>query len=705
MKPSRSHTPVTSLRSILLVALAVGAAIALPAASASAQFASLPPLPSDNLVRNASFEGSTSGWSSWQGRLSLVSGGAYGSHSVKVTASSGVSSYTLDDWPDSVSSTTAGVVYEATAAVRGIAGRRVCIIIREWSSSTFVASSQACVTASASWQHLGPATYSVRRNGGKLDVYLAQSGALAGDSFEVDGVVLRRQTAEAVVMPPTNTTLPTISGTAQVGQTLVPTHGTWAGSPTSFAYQWLRCNAAGVSCAAISGASLATYTLVTADEGATIRLAVTASNSGGSATATSLQTPAVEPVPPAPAPSSSPTELESPSGAVAAPPAPPRTYAVPANAVVVRTASELATAVASSTPRDIVLEDGVYTRTSALGISVGHRLWARTLGGATLRFGLILGGNFGTGGQELRGLRIDVTDPALAFQGAAVNTWGAAGQHVGIYDSWILGNRALSAGVRAHQTNGLKVQRVVVRGFIDWGVFFQAYYPAYLTDNPAVKPLITDADISSVHRPVRGASDGRAEAGLWAGVGCTCARIKIRDTGWSGVETAGNVNNGVFEDLDIGDVHGTVPAGGPGLAGTRTGVGIYVEHYTRSTVFRRVHVHAGGGVKPRVGANTEWADPGYVGTNPMDSFVGAAFDVVFEDSTFDTTHDGLFLTDATRTTVRRVTFVGQKYAGIRDFMTSGTGHSTTRGDNTLRMQSGAVAYTTVHGNNVSGYNS
>jgi hypothetical protein len=37
---------------------------------------------------------------------------------------------------------------------------------------------------------------------------------------------------------PTNTALPTVSGTAQVGQTLTGTNGTWTNNPTSYRYMW-----------------------------------------------------------------------------------------------------------------------------------------------------------------------------------------------------------------------------------------------------------------------------------------------------------------------------------------------------------------------------------------------------------------------------------------------------------------------------------
>ena len=40
------------------------------------------------------------------------------------------------------------------------------------------------------------------------------------------------------------------------------------------------------------------------------------------------------------------------------------------------------------------------------------------------------------------------------------------------------------------------------------------------------------------------ASNGTAEAGLWDANGCDCARISVRDTGWSGIETVGNATGG-----------------------------------------------------------------------------------------------------------------------------------------------------------------
>ena len=71
---------------------------------------------------------------------------------------------------------------------------------------------------------------------------------------------------------------------------LTEVHGSWTNSPTSFAYQWMRCDAAGANCAAIAGATAQTYTLTATDVGATLVVRETATNAGGSGTAVSALT-------------------------------------------------------------------------------------------------------------------------------------------------------------------------------------------------------------------------------------------------------------------------------------------------------------------------------------------------------------------------------------------------------------------------------
>jgi hypothetical protein len=119
----------------------------------------------------------------------------------------------------------------------------------------------------------------------------------------VGGSTPATSAASGAVVPvaPSNTVLPSVSGAAVEGQTLSASTGTWSGSPTSYTYQWERCNSAGEACANVSGATGSTYKLVAGDVGRRLRVAVTASNAGGAASATSAATVAIEAAPSAPA--------------------------------------------------------------------------------------------------------------------------------------------------------------------------------------------------------------------------------------------------------------------------------------------------------------------------------------------------------------------------------------------------------------------
>jgi alpha-tubulin suppressor-like RCC1 family protein len=100
--------------------------------------------------------------------------------------------------------------------------------------------------------------------------------------------------ATAGTSVPVNNTPPTISGDAVRDLTLTASDGTWSNSPTSYTYQWLRCNSAGASCVNITSATSSSYVLVLADVNSTIRIVVTATNSyPGSPSATSAKTAVV----------------------------------------------------------------------------------------------------------------------------------------------------------------------------------------------------------------------------------------------------------------------------------------------------------------------------------------------------------------------------------------------------------------------------
>jgi hypothetical protein len=109
---------------------------------------------------------------------------------------------------------------------------------------------------------------------------------------------------------PTNQTVPTISGTTEVGSTLTANSGSWNGTtPISYSYEWRRCGVGGNSCSSIGGANSSTYKLRSADRGTTLRVRVTAKNSDGSAQVESAQTVVITtPVtPPPPAATGCPT--------------------------------------------------------------------------------------------------------------------------------------------------------------------------------------------------------------------------------------------------------------------------------------------------------------------------------------------------------------------------------------------------------------
>lgn len=101
-------------------------------------------------------------------------------------------------------------------------------------------------------------------------------------------------TTTTVASPPSNTGLPGISGKLQDGQLLTASAGSWRGSPSSYAYQWLRCDSNGAACGSIRDANGRQYTLTSSDIGHRLRVQVTASNSHGSGSATSSATGVVQ---------------------------------------------------------------------------------------------------------------------------------------------------------------------------------------------------------------------------------------------------------------------------------------------------------------------------------------------------------------------------------------------------------------------------
>ena len=154
---------------------------------------------------------------------------------------------------------------------------------------------QRCNTTGAGCANIGGAT---------AKTYLL-TGADAGHTMRVrvtginaEGAVNARSGPTGVVAPsaaPRNTARPTISGEPEAGQELTAEDGTWTNAPTSFSYQWERCDIDAIVCGPITGATSKIYGVRNADVGFRVRVQVTAKNANGSGTAVSAPSGIVVP--------------------------------------------------------------------------------------------------------------------------------------------------------------------------------------------------------------------------------------------------------------------------------------------------------------------------------------------------------------------------------------------------------------------------
>jgi hypothetical protein len=155
--------------------------------------------------------------------------------------------------------------------------------------------------------------------------------------------------------PPAITQAPEITGTAQVGQTLTASAGTWQGTePITATYQWLRCSASmPKNCSDISGATDLSYTAVPQDEGQPLRVRLTVTNAVGEEDSARSQVTAPVAAAPAPTPDPTPTPTPDPTPA----PTPDPTPAPAPDPIVAPTPASGATTttLAGPTPTPTVL--------------------------------------------------------------------------------------------------------------------------------------------------------------------------------------------------------------------------------------------------------------------------------------------------------------------------------------------------------------
>ena len=172
---------------------------------------------------------------------------------------------------------------------------------------------QTLTAATGAWRGLAPLVY--RTNWQRCDRHgrrCAPIPAVTGGSYTLTpadvGTTVRAAvtaknafgsttvdsppTRPVAPLPPANVIPPGISGTAVSGNTVQLDPGQWkATPPVYYSFQWQRCDASGNSCSDLNGATQDTYTIPYSDVGPTLRVAVTATGPGGSATVASPTVP------------------------------------------------------------------------------------------------------------------------------------------------------------------------------------------------------------------------------------------------------------------------------------------------------------------------------------------------------------------------------------------------------------------------------
>jgi uncharacterized repeat protein (TIGR01451 family) len=115
----------------------------------------------------------------------------------------------------------------------------------------------------------------------RVVIDVANGGGAAQVTTAMTPVVLGAPVIPSTGGQPDPALLPSITGQAREGLTLVGSAGSWSAFPAglTYSYEWLRCTGGGLdSCSAIGGATRDVYLLGSADVGRTIRVRVTAKN-------------------------------------------------------------------------------------------------------------------------------------------------------------------------------------------------------------------------------------------------------------------------------------------------------------------------------------------------------------------------------------------------------------------------------------------
>jgi prepilin-type N-terminal cleavage/methylation domain-containing protein len=166
-----------------------------------------------------------------------------------------------------------------------------------WTGSPTIAYSyqwQRSANGTSGWSNIGGATainYTLTSSDYNNYVRLQ----VTGDNTYTNATALSAASAQVNAVAPSNTVAPSLSGTAQDGQTVSTTNGTWVGTPTiTYTYQWQFSASSGGPWSNIGGATSSSYAIPYGTyTGKYLRAAVTATNTGGSATSFSASSAAI----------------------------------------------------------------------------------------------------------------------------------------------------------------------------------------------------------------------------------------------------------------------------------------------------------------------------------------------------------------------------------------------------------------------------
>lgn len=209
------------------------------------------------------------------------------------------------------------------------------------------------------------------------------------------------------------------------------------------------------------------------------------------------------------------------------------------------------------------------------------------------------------------------------------------------------GTRAFSPAAFVRTALPATIRKLDVRNMTEYGVGSQQWYPPKVA-TPG-RTLIEDCIVEHVAAVPPLSSNGTSEACAWIGNPSDVRRLRLTDGAWMGMWTGSRCIGSVIEDVTIE---------GPG-------VGLYCEHTTKDSTFRRFKIATDG-----PGIVLEWwyrHSPGpYVGDGEMQGTSGCVFeDMDIFCPTGDDKTSGIFADAGTFGCVfRRIRFWGPG-VGIR----------------------------------------